>query len=169
MICEAVLGNLYDGSFPATAAAPNDWLDLQWHHCVRRALRACTRGGTQLRILLPVGRSLRHGDVLRRDDTGATVAVNVLPTTVLIARPRDARRGWSIALELGNLHIPVEVTDEEIILLPNGPGEGVLKRHGEPYQNQLRRFAPLRATTSQLATVGANFTTKMASATSRSR
>jgi urease accessory protein UreE len=152
MICEEIIGNLYDGSAPATGA-PVDWLDLQWHQCARRALRARTRGGAQLRILLPVGRSLRHGDVLRYNDgaAAAIVGVNQLQTTVLVVRPRDLHRGCSIALELGNLHVPVEVTDDEIVLLPGGPGEGVLKRYGETCGTELRRFAPARATIPQFA------------------
>jgi urease accessory protein UreE len=163
MICDTILGNLYDGKF---ATAPTDWLDLQWHQCIRPALRARTRGGTELRVLLPVGQSLRHGDVLRQAGE-ATVAVNLLPTTVLVARPRDPRRGWTIALELGNLHVPVEVSDDEIVLLPDGPGEGVLKRYGEPYSRQLWRFTPLRATIVQFPITGADFAMKELSAASQ--
>jgi urease accessory protein UreE len=85
--------------------------------------------------------------------------VNLLPTTVLVVTPDDRRRGLAIALELGNLHVPVQVTDDAIVLLPDGPGEGVLKRYGERYREELRRFAPLRVTVLQSPIVSAEFTT----------
>ncbi len=106
MLCERVLGNLDLEPEPSAAI---DWLDLSWFDCAQRALRRQSRAGTSIRILLDIGQQLRHGDILHRDASGI-IAVNLIPADVLVARPRSLREMGQLAVEVGNLHQPVQIT-----------------------------------------------------------
>jgi urease accessory protein UreE len=54
-----------------------DYVDIHWDQC-RSTLKARSRGGEDIRVLLPRGQSLRHGDVLF-EDAARAVIINVLP------------------------------------------------------------------------------------------
>lgn len=48
--------------------------------------------------------------------------------TILAIRPRSNRELFALALEFGNLHVPVEITSNEMLVAPDGPVEEVLER-----------------------------------------
>jgi urease accessory protein UreE len=127
----------------------HDWLDLHWRECFARAARLQTRGGQQIRLLLPLGAQLRHGDVI--SDGKREIGVAVRPCQVLLCHPPDVSVGLTLALGLGNLHAPVQVDGEQLIVLPDGPVEELLESLGVAYSEDARRFeptsiaAPLRA------------------------
>jgi urease accessory protein UreE len=75
-------------------------------------------------------------------DEQIVIAVNALPATVLVAPIPDGLLAARVALELGNLHVPVEIGAGQIVALPDGPTEAVLRRHGVPFRTELRRFEP---------------------------
>jgi urease accessory protein len=144
MLCDRVLYNI--GSEPRADLAI-DWLDLTWFDCTQRALRKRTRGGVDVGILLPVGQTPRHGDVLHRNEE-CIIAVDLLPAEVWVASPRGVEQMGRLAIELGNLHVPAEVAGEEMVLIPDGPVEAVLKRVGVSYRRDIRRFVPERSSVS---------------------
>ena len=146
MLCDRVLGNV--ASLPPDRRAEKtiDTLDVTWRDCARRAVRGTTRGGVAVGVLLPLGQSLRHGDVLFEDEARLVVA-SVIPIEVWVGSFEDPRSMAAAALELGNLHVPVEVTDGlALIALPDGPTRGVFDRRAAKWETQRRRFAPLRET-----------------------
>jgi len=155
MLCERVLGNLDLEPAPDSRV---DWLDLTWFDCAQRALSRRTRGGSSIRILLGIGQHLRHGDVLVRDPSGNTIAVNLLPADVLVARPRTMQEMGQLALEFGNLHQPVQITADELIVLFDGPTAGILNRRGIPHLRQQRRFLPEPASITSLPRSSSSFT-----------
>jgi urease accessory protein UreE len=141
MLVERVLGNLEADAAPAGVTI--DWLDLTWSQCIGRALRGTTRGGRMIRVLLPVGfRGLRHGDILYMGVEKDWAAVHVLPTSVLVAPLSDPVLAARVALELGNLHVPVEIGSVQITVLPDSPTEAVFRRYGVTARPELRRFQP---------------------------
>lgn len=146
MLCDQILGNLHDGTF---AGVPTDWLDLTWHDCHRRVLRKTTRNGTSVRLLVPLGRILNDGDVVHQD-LHITLAVRRLPATVLIATPAHASALAELCVELGNLHVPVQVDQDQIITLPDGPVEAVLRRLGIPWRIDKQQFCPLKSSVAQM-------------------
>ncbi len=153
MLCERILGNL--DLEPAPSAAI-DWLDLSWFDCAQRALRRQSRAGTSIRILLGIGQHLRHGDILARDASGI-IAVNLIPADVLVARPRSLREMGQLAVEFGNLHQPVQITADELIVLYDGPTEGIFNRRGQPHRRERRRFIPEPASIASLPRTGSSF------------
>lgn len=143
MFCERVIGNLDADPLDESEI---DWLDLDWRQCARRALRAVTRSGIELKLVLPIGQPPRHRDILFRDLKRA-IAVNLIPTQVLVARPKNIAAMGQLALELGNLHLPVEIASEELITVPDGPTEGISKRLKIDYSIETRRFKPMSCMT----------------------
>jgi len=132
-----------------------DWLDLSWFDCTQRALRKRTRSGELVRILLPVGVHLRHGDVVMRSG-GGVVAVHQAMSAVLVARPASAGALALLALELGNLHVPVQVEGEHLIVLDDGPTREALVRHGAGFVEEQRRFEPEKCSVSAVVSRGVN-------------
>ena len=146
MLCDRVLRNVASLSPDLLAGKASDTLDVSWRDCARRAIRGTTRGGVAVGVLLPLGQSLRHGDVLFEDDARLVVA-SVVPVEVWVASFEDTASMAAAALELGNLHVPVEVAEgATLVALPDGPTRGVLDRRALKWEAQLRRFAPLRET-----------------------
>jgi len=145
MLFDQALGNVFDDP-DRYSGREHDRVPMQWRDCSRRAVRAMSERGLRVDVLLPLGRSLRHGDVLSDDGT-AIVVVDVVPCEVLVADFADAASLASAALELGNLHVPAEAPGGlQLVTLPDGPVRGMLERYACGSRILLRRLAPLRAT-----------------------
>lgn len=146
MLCDRVLYNLHArpaGEAPGRSFS-EDTLPLQWFDLHARAVRARTAGGRRVDLLLPLGVGLRDGDVVYEDDA-VRIVVRVEPVEVLVIRPADARQMAMLAAELGNLHLPLEVTETELLTPNDGPAVGVLMRYGLPPVVERRVFHPMRA------------------------
>ncbi|HEV7302260.1 MAG TPA: hypothetical protein VGN72_23175 [Tepidisphaeraceae bacterium] len=148
---------LYDRILSSADVEPSDSVDIAWHECAARALRKTTRARREVRILLPLGRSLRDGDVLAAEATGvaregeqlAVLRVHVPACEVWVTDPVDPDALATVALELGNLHVPVQVSNGRLIVIADGPTREALDRYGVPFRTERRVFAPLRATVLQ--------------------
>jgi urease accessory protein UreE len=146
LLCDRVLGNVAASPAGEFAGKTADPLPLTWLDCTRRAIRAQSASGRDVGILLPLGGSIAHGDVLHRDDA-YYVVVEIQPCDLWLVRAASPAGLAHVALELGNLHAPVEVwSDGYLLTPPDGPTEGVLRRHSANYTLCSRRFTPLRAT-----------------------
>jgi urease accessory protein len=137
MLCECILGFLYDGLPPKAT----DFVDVAWHETLRRTLRRRSRGGSEVGILLPIGQRIAHHAILFEDEQ-VRIVVNVLPTEVLIARPGTVEAMGKLALELGNLHARVQIAGDTLVTLADGPAEEVLDRLGIQYSQTAERFEP---------------------------
>ena len=139
MWCEAIVRNVAEGDGFASRAV--DYVDIQWDQR-RSTLKARSRGGEEVRVLLPRGQTIRHGDVLF-EDVSRAVVVNVLPCELIVVRSGDSKLMAELALELGNLHWPTQVTETEIIF-PDGPDAiAAVQRLGLETAREIRRFEPL--------------------------
>jgi urease accessory protein len=141
MLVESAIGNL-DGMAEPPGADGIDWLDLTWLDCRTRFARRRTRGGGELRILLRIATTLRHGDVLGQWPDGRWVAVNVLPTEVCIVRPASALELATVAFEMGNLHVPIELSADRLAVPSSAAVEVALERLGVDCDVDARRFEP---------------------------
>ena len=139
MWCERVLRNLAEVDSNSKRI---DYIDIHWDEC-KSVLKSRSRAGEEVRVLLRPPDRLRHGDVLH-EDAARLLVVNVLPCPVIVVRPPDARAMGALALELGNLHWPTQITDSEIIFPPGDEAlETLQKLGGLPHTQETRRFAPL--------------------------
>jgi urease accessory protein len=143
MLLDRILGNVEDPSWPAHKAAGRtiDWFDLHWHECRKRLLRKSTRGGRTLRIVLPPGGVMGHGDVVAIE-SDCVCAAWLIPIEVIVVRPRDTAEMGELALAIGNLHAPAQVNGDELWVIPDGPVEAAIARLGTPHEIAVRRFIP---------------------------
>jgi urease accessory protein len=148
MLCERILGNVGTDPPGRYAGKVRDVLQVTWRDCARRAIRGRTERGINIGVLLPLGLHLRHGDVILETHS-AVVVTHVIPCEVWVAEFSGASALATAALELGNLHAPVEVIDgSQLAALPDGPTRGVLDKHAATWWPETRRFNPLRSTIS---------------------
>jgi len=139
MWVEQVLGNVADGL--ALMPGPADFLDVSWGQC-GRMLKSRTRQGHPIRVLLPPGSHMRHGDVLV-DNDDRRVIVNVLPCEVIVARPASFGDMTLLCLEMGNLHCPAQITESEVIFIEEGRPLAVLEQLQISWSRECRRFEPI--------------------------
>jgi urease accessory protein len=139
MWCEAIVRNSAEGDGLASRAV--DYVDIDWDQR-RSILKARSREGEEVRVLLPRGQTIQHGDVLF-ENAARAVVVKVLPCEVIIVRSCDPRLMAELALDLGNLHWPTQVAETEIIF-PEGPDAmAAVQRLGLQAARETRRFEPL--------------------------
>jgi len=145
MICRRILGNAFDEGL----AAGNEELSgfetvaVTWDECAKRILRKKTNAGREIGIRLAGAQTLRHGDILAKDEE-KTILVFVQPCEVLVVRPISVRHLGIVAYELGNRHLPLEITESgEIVLLPDDPTKMLLSRLDAGFASEVRRFRPL--------------------------
>jgi urease accessory protein len=139
MLCDRLLTQ---SDFPLGEI--HDYLDLDWWELDRRALRKSSRHGQTLRILLPLGSTLSHGSILTDSAGQLKIQVQVKPCEVFVVHPRDAEEMSNIALELGNLHAPTEITHSAIHTVIDGPVEELIVNMKVPFERQVVRFCPRR-------------------------
>jgi len=157
MFCDRIVIQSNDGE-PLREA--DDYLDVEWWELDRRALRKTTRGGRSIRILLPLGSAIQHGDLLSDGDGSVLIQACVIPRELLIIRPRDSTEMGLLALEMGNLHIPTEIVDCTIRVSADGPAEEVAAELGIPYERQLARLQPRRCAGMPEVQMSSNFRIK---------
>jgi urease accessory protein len=92
-----------DGSHTADAR-----LVLPFDTRSRSRFRARLDNGEPVAVVMPRGRVLRGGDMLRADD-GRIVEVVAAPETVTTARTPDARLLARAAFHLGNRHVGLQL------------------------------------------------------------
>jgi len=146
MLIERPLHNLRDSLVDESEI---DWLDLTWIQCGRRALQKQTRGDREVRLLLRIGITLRHGDLLAREE-GVSIVVNVLPCELLVASPKNSQELISVAFKLGDLHVPIQLIDDQILTPADGPSEAALHELGVAFEIQHRRFEPSLRSAAQI-------------------
>ena len=145
MLYTRIIGNLDVDSPLRIQSGDADTVDVCWQELHQRALRKVSRTGRPVRILLSNQDRLRHGDILGDESgSGPPVVVRLTPAEILVARVSNPGAMGIVALELGNLHVPVEILGEELLIAPDGPAEGVLATHGIPAKRQVRQFHPRR-------------------------
>jgi len=143
MLCDRVLRHLNDPEASPPDSRSYIALPLTWMQCRRRNLRETLNDSRTIRLLLSPGVILLHGDVVYEDEQ-AVVWVSVTPCNVIVATTDDADRLARAAYEIGNLHAPVELTASELVTLPDGPVEAVLRQYDIPFVQDVRRFDPMR-------------------------
>jgi urease accessory protein UreE len=148
MLVEAPIAHLDDA--PLDSASANvDWVDITWSQCAARAFRKTSRGGREFRFLLRLGVVLKHRDVIWRDGD-VRVGIHVQPCPVIVGQPPTMEAAIAAAFEIGNLHLPLQCANGELISLDDGPVQEAFEAVGVPYTRQTRRFEPTSRGTLQI-------------------
>jgi len=93
-------------------------IELAFEQRERSRLRAPLLSGEEVGIDLPLGMMLRDGDRLQLSD-GRVVAVEAAQEALLEVHARDAAQLARIAYHVGNRHVPLQVGDGWLRLLPD--------------------------------------------------
>ena len=97
--------------------------------------------GREIGIDLPVGTILRHGSKLLLDD-GGVVAVEASDEGLLEVHARGVAELARIAYHIGNRHVPIQVGDGWIRILPDHVLQAMVEGHGGRVQAVTSRFQP---------------------------
>ncbi|MGN6504783.1 MAG: hypothetical protein ACTHM6_04385 [Tepidisphaeraceae bacterium] len=143
MICRGVIGRReagFESGEGSHGGSACDCVDLNWQQTLRRALRLVSRGGRRVDVLLPPGGRLRHGDVLC--EAPVPIAVCVEEIAVLSIQFVDAKQAGRLAFDLGNRHLPAQVTGDAILTPDDGPARALAQEHGLCWKIVPARFYP---------------------------
>ncbi len=129
---------------PADAAV-TDVIELRFDQRERSRLRAAMASGEEIGIDLPVGVMLAHGSRLALTD-GRVVAVEAALETVLqVTAPEGAREAGAllrIAYHVGNRHVPIEIGEHWLRILPDHVLRAMIERLGGQVVEARERFHP---------------------------
>src|SRR5581483_247032 len=93
-----------------------DWLRLEWHETSKRILRKRTQAGRDLALkFLKEDPALTQGDVLY-EDVSTIIAVDIIPSDVLVIKPVSLFEMASVCYEIGNKHLPLFFEKDELLV-----------------------------------------------------
>lgn len=92
---------------------PADTITLDETARHRRRMKMVSDTGIEFLLDLPEARLLRHGDGLELDD-GRIIEVRAEPEELYEVTAKDPRHLLALAWQLGNRHLPTEITVEWI-------------------------------------------------------
>jgi urease accessory protein len=95
----------------------------------RSRFRAPLLSGEEIGVDLPRGALLRHGDRLKLAD-GRVVAIEAAPERLIEVHAHDALALARIAYHVGNRHVPIQIGDGWLRLLPDHVLQAMIERLG---------------------------------------
>ena len=99
----------------------------------RVRMRKSTDRGTDVALAMPAGTRLRHGDVVSLGDRMIIIAIEPEKVAIVRLKDGDARTAVLVGHAIGNLHRPVKVEGNSIVLPIQSDGEvDMLKRQLGP-------------------------------------
>ncbi len=104
-------------------------------------LRAETTGGIVLGLMLKIGTVLSHGDKLQIDD-GSVVEVIAADEKLHEIRAVNATQLARIAYHVGNRHVPLQVNDDHLLMLPDHVLRAMVEGLGGTVTEVTRPFQP---------------------------
>lgn len=104
--------------FADAQARVDEILELPFERREKSRFRAVLLSGELIGISMPPGTLLRHGTRLKLDD-GRVVAVEAQLETLLEVRAEDAQDLTRIAYHVGNRHVPLQIGESCLWLLPD--------------------------------------------------
>jgi urease accessory protein len=116
-------------------------IELAFEQRERSRFRATLLSGEEIGVDLPPGTLIRHGDRLRLAD-GRVVAVEAAPERLLEVRAHDAIGLARIAYHVGNRHVPLQIGEGWLRLLPDHVLQAMIERLGGHVQVVDEGFQP---------------------------
>jgi urease accessory protein len=118
----------------ATSMAPagrpvDEVIELAFEQRERSRFRATLLSGEEIGVDLSPGTLLRHGDRLLLAD-GRIVGIEAAPERLLEVHAHDAIELARIAYHIGNRHVPVQIGDGFVRLLPDHVLQAMIERLG---------------------------------------
>lgn len=140
MLCDSIVGHLRD--LASHDSRTRISLSFTWQECRRRAVRKVLPDNEVVRLVLSPGVILRQGDLIYQD-ASKLIWVDVQPVSLLVATIADPVVMAAVSYQLGNLHVPLQISGQSIITLPDGPIEAVFRHFCVRVEEDIRAFDPL--------------------------
>jgi urease accessory protein len=101
-----------------------------------------TDGGQEVYLQLRRGTNLRQGDRLQAADESLIVEILAKPEQVMVVSAQHPLDLLQAAYHLGNRHVPLEITDDHLYLLPDSVLQDMLLQRGLTVEEVDRPFQP---------------------------
>ncbi len=101
-----------------------------------------TDGGQEVYLQLKRGTNLRHGDRLQAADGDLVIEILAKPERVMVVTALQPLDLLQAAYHLGNRHVPLEITDNHLYLLPDPVLQNLLHQRGLIVTEIDRPFQP---------------------------
>jgi urease accessory protein len=101
-----------------------------------------TDGGQEVYLQLRRGTNLRQGDRLQAADESLIVEILAKPEQVMVVSAQHPLDLLQAAYHLGNRHVPLEITDDYLYLLPDSVLQDMLLQRGLKVEEADRPFQP---------------------------
>ncbi len=122
-------------------ARVDEILELPFERREKSRFRAVLLSGEAIGISMPPGTLLRHGTRLQLDD-GRVIAVEAQLETLLEVRAEDAQELARIAYHVGNRHVPLQIGENCLWLLPDHVLRAMVLGLGGQVQEVQAAFEP---------------------------
>jgi urease accessory protein len=119
----------------------SDSIKLTFDQREKSRLRAKTSGGEELGLQLKIGTMLSHGDKLQLTD-GRVIEVIAADESLHEVRAPSATQLARIAYHVGNRHVPLQVNDDHLLMLPDYVLRAMVEGLGGTVREVTRPFQP---------------------------
>ncbi|MGE0312536.1 MAG: urease accessory protein UreE [Lautropia sp.] len=127
--------------FADESLAATDVLELRFDERERSRLRTRLVGGEEIGIDLPVGTILVHGARLALPPA-RVVAIEAARESLLRVTADDGGSLARIAYHVGNRHVPIEIGDDHLLILPDHVLKAMIEGLGGEVEAVVERFHP---------------------------
>jgi urease accessory protein len=127
--------------FAAADSAVDEVLHLAFEQRERSRFRANLLSGLEIGVDLPPGTLIRDGQKLALDD-GRVVCVEAADEVLMEVRAGDAAELARIAYHIGNRHVPLQVGEGWLRLLPDHVLRAMVERLGGAVHDVTAGFQP---------------------------
>jgi urease accessory protein len=121
---------------------PTDRLPLTAEDRSRSRQPFVTEGGREVYIQLKRGTNLRQGDLLEAEDGSIVVEILAKPERVMVVTTPHFLDLLEATYHLGNRHVPLEITETHLYLLPDPVLRDLLQQRGLMVTEADRPFQP---------------------------
>lgn len=120
-----------------------DTVALTWEARQKSRQRLRTAQGREVALVLPTGTRLQAGDLLPTAE--GYIAVELAPEDVLCITPQSLREAAFVAYQIGNRHLPLEITEEGLKTLYEPVLAAYLGQHAIVTERRQMPFMPVTA------------------------
>jgi urease accessory protein len=120
IICESVVGNIsremkekYSEMLGRNAV---EKLSISRTESERLRMRKSTDRGTDVALAMPAGTKLRHGDVVSLSEKMVVISIEPEKVAVVSLKNTDSKTAVLLGHAIGNLHRPVKVDGDRVVL-----------------------------------------------------
>ena len=128
-------------AFAANDLPATDVLELRFDQRERSRLRVALLSGEEIGVDMPVGTILHHGVRLALP-AGRVVAIEAAQESLLRVRAPDAATLTRIAYHVGNRHVPIEIGEDYLTILPDHVLKAMIEGLGGEVVPVTDRFHP---------------------------